>query len=220
MKSLSPLRYPGSKRKIVRYLDRILNANKLEPKILVEPFVGGGSVFLHFLSQDNSRRAIIGDKDELVYAFWKTALRDPKKLFKFISNVQVNLKTFDYYRKVANSPKKFPVSTLAEACIFLNRTSFSGILNRSAGPIGGRKQESEYRIDCRFNKKELIKQISSVSLLGDRVTVLPYDWRKTIQFAQKKKISNEKVLFYFDPPFLEKQTNYIDITLIIAYTRN
>ena len=39
----------------------------------------------------------------------------------------------------------------ALACLFLNRTSFSGILAPGAGPLGGWQQASVYTIDCRYN---------------------------------------------------------------------
>jgi hypothetical protein len=44
---------------------------------------------------------------------------------------------------------------IAVKCLFLNRTTFSGILHGRAGPMGGRKQQSDYKIDCRFNKDGL-----------------------------------------------------------------
>ena len=44
---------------------------------------------------------------------------------------------------------------MAVKCLFLNRTTFSGILHGRAGPIGGRRQVSRYDIGCRFNKAAL-----------------------------------------------------------------
>ena len=45
----SPLRYPGSKQKIAKYIEIILSYNALNPDVIVEPFVGGGSICLYFL---------------------------------------------------------------------------------------------------------------------------------------------------------------------------
>ena len=41
---LSPLRYPGSKRSLFPLLVQTIQLNKLNPNVLVEPFVGGGNI--------------------------------------------------------------------------------------------------------------------------------------------------------------------------------
>lgn len=205
MKSISPLRYAGSKRKLFNYLERVSAHNNLSPQILVEPFVGGGSVFLNFLSRHEESRVIIADKDELVYSFWKILFTEPSYLINFIRRVEVNLKTFDKYRYISSHTAEFNRKKLAEACLFLNRTSFSGILNDSAGPIGGREQKSIYKIDCRFGRENLIKKIKSISAFKNRVVVLSYDWEKTLKYvAGKNKYKNTRLLYYFDPPFYKK----------------
>src|ERR1700730_5477532 len=43
---LSPLRYPGGKRRLVPYVASAIRANGLEPDVFVEPFAGGASVSL------------------------------------------------------------------------------------------------------------------------------------------------------------------------------
>lgn len=205
MKVISPLRYPGSKRKLFNYLERILVYNNLSPQVLIEPFVGGGSVFLNFLSHHKTSIAIIADKDELIYSFWKTIFTEPEYLINFIRKVKVNLKNFDHYRYISSHPNGFSRKELAAACLFLNRTTFSGILNNSAGPIGGRRQKSSYKINCRFGRKNLIRKISSISTFKNRVVVLPYSWEETLEFITTKlNYKQVKLLFYFDPPFYRK----------------
>lgn len=205
MKVVSPLRYPGSKRKLFNYLERILTHNNFSPQVLIEPFVGGGSVFLNFLSHHETSTAVIADRDELVYGFWKTLFTEPKYLINFIRNAKVNLKTFYHYRYVSSNPAEFSRRQLAEACLFLNRTSFSGILNDSAGPIGGREQKSIYKINCRFGRKNLIRKIKNIAAFKNRVAILPYGWEETLKYvATKIKYRQKKLLFYFDPPFYRK----------------
>jgi len=205
MKAVSPLRYPGSKRKLFNYLERVLAYNNSTPQVLIEPFVGGGSVFINFLYRHEKSRTIIADKDELVYSFWKTLFTEPSYLINFIKKARVNLKTFDQYRYISSHPAEFSRKKLAEACLFLNRTSFSGILNDSAGPIGGREQKSIYKIDCRFGRENLIKKIKSISNFKNRVEVLSYGWAETLKYvAGKDKYKNAHLLYYFDPPFYKK----------------
>ncbi len=205
MKAVSPLRYPGSKRKLFNYFERVLAHNNSSPQVLIEPFVGGGSVFINFLYRHKKSRAIIADKDELVYSFWKVLFTEPSYLTNFVKKVKVNLETFDKYRYISSHPSEFNRKKLAEACLFLNRTSFSGILNNSAGPIGGREQKSIYKIDCRFGQENLIKKIESISSLKKRVVVLPYNWEETLKYvAEKDKYKNASLLYYLDPPFYKK----------------
>ena len=205
MRYYSPLRYPGSKRKLFNYLERVSAHNDLQPQVLVEPFVGGGSIFLNFLSIHEKGEAVIADKDELVYSFWKTLFTEPSYLINFIRKTKVNPKTFDKYRYISSHPSEFRRKKLAQACLFLNRTSFSGILNNSAGPIGGREQKSIYKIDCRFGRENLIKKIKSISAFKNRVVVLPYNWEETLKYvAGEDKYKNARLLYYFDPPFYKK----------------
>ncbi len=205
MKVISPLRYPGSKRKLFNYLERVLDYNNLSPQVLIEPFAGGGSIFLNFLSRHTKGKAVISDKDELVYSFWKTLFSEPEYLISFIKKTKVNLKNFGHYKYISSHTVKFNRKKLAEACLFLNRTSFSGILNNSAGPIGGREQKSIYKINCRFGRKNLIRKIRNISVFKNRVVVLPFDWEESIKYVfSKKKYKQAELLFYFDPPFYRK----------------
>jgi len=202
---ISPLRYAGSKRKIFNYLERILAHNNLVPQVLIEPFVGGGNIFLNFLARHEKSEVVIADKDELIYSFWKTLFTEPNYLVSFIKKVRVNLKTFNQYRYISAHPEEFNRRKLAETCLFLNRTSFSGILNNSAGPIGGREQKSIYKINCRFGRKNLIKKIKNISAFKNRVVILPYSWEETLKYvATKIKYRQAELLFYFDPPFYRK----------------
>ncbi|MCQ4574336.1 MAG: DNA adenine methylase [Candidatus Brocadiales bacterium] len=201
-KITSPLRYPGSKNNLVKYIKKVLDFNEFKPDVLVEPFVGGGSVSLNFLLNNWVNKVIIADKDRLIYSFWKVVFNDPKCLIKFIKNVDINVENFCKYKKIATS-KEASNKKFAEACIFLNRTSFSGILKDSTGPIGGKKQNAKYKINCRFNRKLLIEKIKYISHFKNRVIVLPYGWEKTIRYAEKVK-QNNKIFFYFDPPFYKK----------------
>ena len=207
VQDLSPLRYPGSKKKLVLYLCEIIKYNKLNPNVLVEPFVGGGNIALHFLLNGIVKKVIIADKDKLIYSFWHVLFSDPDYLIDFIKRVRVNLNTFYDYKEITRSCESYEEEKLAEACIYLNRTSFSGIMTDGVGPLGGKNQHSQYKIDCRFNKKTLIQRIEHISTFRRNVIVLPFDWKDAIEYAQdwithKRRLS--RLFFYFDPPFFNK----------------
>lgn len=202
-RDISPLRYPGSKQKLIPYIERILTHNCLSPDIIVEPFVGGGSVFLSLITRGIVERAIISDFDSLLYSFWSAVFSEPDMLIDFVRHVRIDLKTFYKYKEVSKNPKVSNKDELAKACLFLNRTSFSGIIAPSAGPIGGSKQESQYKVDCRFNRSAIISRIEYISAFQDQVAVFPYDWQRTVSYSLKKHPKGN-FLFYFDPPFYHK----------------
>lgn len=205
---LSPLRYPGSKRKFTPQLINILSYNCYNPDVIIEPFVGGGSVFLYLLSHGICKYAIISDKDEFIYSFWKVLFNYSNYLIDYIKNVKVDLDNFYFYKNVLLNSKKYGLKKKAEACIFLNRTSFSGIVTPTSGPIGGKQQKSKYKIDCRFNRQSIIDKIEYISTFKNKIKIYNMDWENAFKESKillenlyKKKI---KPLYYLDPPFYNK----------------
>lgn len=49
---LSPLRYPGGKRRLAGYIAAAIRINGLRPKLFVEPFAGGGASVAQQLLND------------------------------------------------------------------------------------------------------------------------------------------------------------------------
>lgn len=198
---LSPLRYPGAKRRLSGYIVETLRLNGLRPKVFVEPFAGGASVALELLATNAVDKIALGEKDPLVASFWKVAFFDSEWLIKKVSTIQVTLKRWDYFRNQSFATDR----ERALACLFLNRTSFSGILATTAGPIGGRSQKSAYRLDCRFSVDMLIRRLEQVAKLRKHVLfVYSGDWRQTIHRVERLGLKGDDVFYYFDPPFYKK----------------
>ena len=198
---LSPLRYPGAKRRLAGYIAAVLRLNGLKPKLLVEPFAGGASVALQLLNDGLVEKIALGEKDPLVASLWKVVFREPDWLIGQLESIEVSVENWRYYRSATFRSDR----QRALACMFLNRTSFSGILAHSAGPIGGYEQKSEYSIDCRFPVGTLSKRIRQASELSDRVVFVNVgDWRDTMQRARALRFGSANVLYYLDPPFYEK----------------
>jgi len=181
----SPLRWPGAKTKLKKEIIRNLPTKT----ILVEPFVGGGSIFLAFLSSFSERRAIINDADEGVYNLWRIILEGtPTEFDRLIEKI----------RKVKPSVERFyqlKESKTGFAALCVNRWAFSG--NLTAGPIGGKNQKSSYDISCRFRKEEIIRELKTVrSICKGRVSVYCGDFAKLIV--------PKNAVVYADPPYIEK----------------
>lgn len=202
---LSPLRYPGSKRRLASFIAHTLELNDLEPPLFVEPFAGGSSVALQLLHDERVEMIGLADRDPLIAAFWQTVFWDTEWLVKQISTISVTLT--NWRRKKHSKPRSRRQRAIK--CLFLNRTSFSGILASDAGPIGGYGQKSDYKIDCRFPRDRLIKRVRQAAALRDRVAFVWNDsWEKTIakvqQFEQAGVFPRGSAFFYLDPPFFEK----------------
>ena len=201
----SPLRYPGAKRQLIPLFNSLL----LQAPVgtFVEPFAGGASVALHVAVNGLAERVILGEADPLVYAFWHVACFDTPWIVEQIQTVDVTLANWERF-------KARPGETLRDralSCLFLNRTSFSGILHERSGPIGGRSQCSPYPINCRFPRSELVRRVSVVGELaaaGRIGAVLCGDYQDTIAAAVGHSASRDALL-YLDPPFYAKaQTLY------------
>ncbi len=202
---LSPLRYPGSKRRLLGYLKQALAINNLKPFLYVEPFVGGASVALQLLRDNLVEKVILMDVDPWIASFWQTVFFDTDWLTEQIQTIDVTLNNWHEFK---NSD---PQTTRDQAltCFFLNRTNFSGILEARVGPLGGKDQKSDNKIDCRFMRNTLISRIIQASQLSDRVHgVWNCSWIEGIARVRREQqngeIPNSNLFFYFDPPFFEE----------------
>jgi DNA adenine methylase len=169
--------------------------------VFVEPFAGGASVSLQLLNDGVVEAIVLGERDPLVASFWKVLFHDTDWLIEQIETVEVTVANWRYFRETLFRSNR----DRALACIFMNRTSFSGILAKTAGPIGGYAQESEYKIDCRFNVATLTERIRQIAALRERVLLVNHgDWRDTINKVESWGHEDEEVFYYLDPPFYEK----------------
>jgi DNA adenine methylase len=173
----------------------------------VEPFAGGASVALQLAAEGTVRKIILADVDELVYSFWHTAAFDTDWLIAAMWDVEITVAQWERFRE--SEPGS--IRDRALKCLFLNRTSYSGILHRRAGPIGGKLQKSENPIGCRFSKETLHNRIAKVGQLarqGRLEDVLHADWKATAETVRRLVRNRVRgVLFYFDPPFYAKAKN-------------
>ena len=210
MRYLSPLRYPGSKSGLANVVAHLIteSAKSLgQPQLFVEPFAGGSSTALRLAGDRIVDRILLADADPLVTRFWQVAAADTEWLIDRMWEEPVTLERWDYWRRWA--PIRTTDREAAVKCLFLNRTTFSGILHGRAGPIGGRRQESPYNIDCRFNKAALESRLRFVGDLyeADRlVDVWCKDWQETLQDVAEwyPQLLPNRVIAYLDPPYWNK----------------
>ena len=174
----------------------------------IEPFVGGGSVAINLLHANIVEQVILIDLDPWITSLWKTIFFDTAWLVDQIQTLEVSIENWRLFKD--SRPRT--VRDQAVTCLFLNRTSFSGILEARAGPIGGKNQNSAYKIDCRFTqttRKSLINRIEQISKFQDRIYgVWNCSWDEAfhrIRIEQNNnKLPQSNLFFYLDPPFFEE----------------
>lgn len=198
---------------MVSAIRQLIDANDPPPKLFVEPFCGGASVSLGLLAQDVVERVLLADLDPLVAAFWYEATANGEALVKDMRKLEVSVAEWDRWRSTRPRSSR----NKALKCLFLNRTTFSGILEGSAGPVGGRAQQSDYPIGCRFNKDSIAERILTVHRLareGRIVDVFSSRWQGTLDHAgwYAAEYDPKATVFYLDPPYIEKASRLYDLT--------
>lgn len=203
----SPLRYPGGKNKLAKFIAKICISNDINSHY-VEPYAGGASVALYLLLEGIVSKITINDIDRSIYAFWHSILNNTNKLCRLIDETEVNIENWRQAKEVQKNKDKAPLLELGFSTFFLNRTNRSGIMK--GGVIGGIKQDGLYKLDCRFNKQELIKRIKQIAKHKKNITLYRLDAAKLIELIQKES-NNAQTIFYFDPPYyLKGESLYVN----------
>lgn len=199
-KFVSPLRYPGGKLKVVNYIKRLMEENDLCGGTYIEPYAGGANVALSLLLSKYAKRIKINDIDRSIYAFWHSVLMETENLCRMIQDTDVTLETWERQHELQKNKMEVDLLELGFSTFFLNRTNRSGILN--GGVIGGKAQTGKYKIDARYNKKDLIERIEVIAAQRNKIELISMD---AVAFLKRYKRSPaEKTLCYLDPPYYVK----------------
>lgn len=138
----------------------------------------------------------INDADPLIAQLWATVFSKSGAEWLAKQVLFVPLSIDEWRRQKALNPSSHREAALK--CLYLNRTSFNGIIHQS-GPLGGWGQKN-IKIDVRFNRQRLSDRILALSELRAKVTVSNQDW----QVFCKRFSGNESAVFYLDPPYYHK----------------
>ncbi|EAE7097897.1 DNA adenine methylase, partial [Listeria monocytogenes] len=180
----SPLRYPGGKTQLSSFVKNLLEINNIVGGTYIEPFAGGAGVAIQLLLEGDVDSIVINDYDKSIYSIWYSILNNTERFINLISDTPVTIEEW-YRQKEIYLRNKNRQNSLEGgfATFFLNRTNVSGII--SGGPIGGIKQTGKYKIDCRFNKKDLIRKIRLVASRREAITLYRKDALKLINIINE-----------------------------------
>lgn len=209
----TPLRYPGGKSKLTRFVYNVLISNHINGTY-IEPFSGGAGISINLLLNGSVDKIVINDLDSSVYSFWNYLVHDTKKFILSVKNVPIDyyqkndllepsqkIDLWNFYRQQYLDNKAKYNFKEAFAFFMLNRMNRSGII--TGGPIGGKKQNGEYSISSRFNKNNLIKQLSDIGKKSDRIIVQNSDALTLLNNLSdsKRYFPPENSFIFIDPPY-------------------
>ena len=194
-KFYSPLRYPGGKSKLAKFITLLCEKNQITDAggHYVEPYAGGASVALHLLFNGQVSEITINDSDRSIYAFWWAVLHRTDKLISRIQDTKTDEKTWRKSREIQHNKDNAPLFELGFSTFFLNRTNISGIID--GGMIGGFAQKGKYRIDCRFNKQELIKRIRVIAAHKKNIHLYNLDALDLIKEIENGESDNNAIFY-------------------------
>lgn len=204
----SIIRYPGSKAKLApmirQFMPDWMIGSVFEPPAnawFIEPFFGSGAAGLQLLEHVHPSICVwINDIDYAMYAVWHSVMHETRKLVEYVREFEPSKEAF-YERKATDGQKSGCIARDAFHKIALHRMSVSGFGVMSHGPIGGKNQDGDYTVGCRwtpasieqaiYNAKETLRRFPEV-----RITNLHF--RDVISDATASS------LVYLDPPYYVK----------------
>lgn len=200
----SILRYPGGKSQLAAYVEHLLKINDIS-ETYVEPFAGGAGVALYLLFHDDVDRIILNDYDPSIFSIWYAILNYKDEFIDLVDRTPVTIEEWNHQKKVHLKYFREPHSLKnAFATFYLNRTNISGIIN--GGPIGGKEQKGKYKINCRFNKSNLIHKIKRIYDMRDRIELSNVDAQNFIP-NKIDKLDSQSTFIFFDPPYFSQGKN-------------
>ena len=200
MPYLTPLRYPGSKRRLAAFVAQLLEVNKLDNVQYVEPCAGSAAVALSLLYNEYAASIHLNDLSRPIFAFWHSAIHKTDRFCAEIERIPITMEQWKRQRAIYEHDAAADLFELGVATFFLNRTNRSGIVG--GGVIGGKRQDTALKLDARFNKSELIDRIRRMGRYRDRIQL----YRQDVLDFTEDVVSDLRgnVLAFYDPPYIAK----------------
>ncbi len=180
------LKWAGGKRALMQ--DILARIPDGEIDLFVEPFLGGGALFLELAGQGRIKKAILNDRNPELVHTWRTVRDDPEGIINAIGQWHPDEET--YYAVRALDGTSMSDADRAARVLWLNRTCFNGLyrINRSGQfnvPFG------------KYKKPRLVDEdnLRAVSAALQNVTLYDIDFEGVLAMA------GPGALVYCDPPY-------------------
>jgi len=187
----SPFRYPGGKTWLVPVVRKWLKQSK-EPKILIEPFAGGGIVSLTAAFEGLADKIVMVELDHEVAAVWEVIVNGDHNW------LADKIYSFDLTPENANTILQKKDKTTQEqafSTILKNRIFHGGIITKGSGLI--KNGENGKGIKSRWYPKTLRDRIIAVGYVKAKMEFIAGD-----AFVELERIKNDADVYSFiDPPY-------------------
>ena len=193
----SPFRYPGGKTWFVPRLREWLyerakhNAGK-RPRLLVEPFAGGGISSLTAIFENLVEASLLVELDAEVAAVWQTIIDgDAEWLAERILNFEMSKDN----ALAEIETKRGLTKEKAFQTIVKNRMSHGGILAAGAGLL--KHGESGKGVLSRWYPTTLAKRLRAIHLMRDK---LRFEHGDAFRVLERYRDDGD-IVFFIDPPY-------------------
>jgi len=200
-KTHSPLRYPGGKSALYELVRDIINMNGLRRSHYAEPYAGGASLALNLLFQRQVSDIHLNDVDLGIWSFWYALLEHTEEMISLVEQAELNVAEWLRQRETHRARAIDDPVRLGFATFYLNRTNRSGIIS-TGGVIGGLAQTGSYKMDCRFNRADLIARMRRIKKYRSQIHLTRLD---ALEFLQSVESDLPlKTFCAIDPPYFLK----------------
>ena len=177
------MRYPGGKSRSVKTISALIP----EFDEFREPFVGGGSVFIHTKQRFPNKKFWVNDLYFELYKFWEMSQKDARalveKVYEWRNQFPIGKKLHKFLNENLNG---FNDLERAAAFFIYNRITFSGTSlsgGFSEGAFTGRFTESS------------IQRLNEFANVINGTTITNFDYEELVKQA------GENVFIFLDPPY-------------------
>lgn len=183
----SPLRYPGGKSRAIERMKQLIPAEFDEYR---EPFLGGGSFFIHLKQKFTGARFWVNDLNPELYYFWKHAQSDSEELAREIRKVKGTWSDGQSLFNELVTANVYALTGLERAVRFfvLNRITFSGVVE-----AGGYSQQA---FTGRFTESS-IDRVAQLGPILEGVKITHLDYRELLLNGGRE------VFTFLDPPYFK-----------------
>jgi len=184
------LRYPGGKGRLLEYLTDYLPKSKELKGNYIEPFVGGGSVFLHIRPNE----ALISDLNFELIELYKGIKLYPHKVWETFESFPAGKKS--YYKVRDRNKKNRPLHYRAARTLYLNRTCFKGMWRHNP--------QGDFNVGYGGEERRWVithENIIDLSKIFKKAEIQNNDFEVVVKAACKKDF------IFLDPPYKPGEKN-------------
>ena len=189
----SPLRYPGGKTWLVPHIRVWLEKLDPPPRLLLEPFAGGGVVSLTAVMEGLVERCLMAELDRDVAAFWHASLRHGPELCDRIMRFKPTRDAvYEQLEQCSHDVNEHGFRTLV-----LNRTRRGGIL--APGASLSRVGENGKGVASRWYPETLVKRLRKITEHANRIGFCETDGMMLLEALLGHR--DCEFVVFVDPPY-------------------